>query len=178
MFPLLETDRILMREITNNDIDDMYCYYSNTIMMKYTKTNPHQSKEETLARIIKLSNSFKNNKGIAWAIESKTEKRVIGDIGLYYITADHKKAGVGFNIAQEYWNNGYGTEALIMVLNYAVYELNIQDIEATCKIDNIASAKVMEKAGMKYDGTFSKYSNKVEKNIEVKKYSFINNKQN
>lgn len=173
MFPVINNEKFQMREITVNDIDDMFCYYSNPEMMKYTSTEVHNSKDETFARITKLSNSYKNNKGIAWAIEDKVSKRVIGDIGIYNITSDGKKAGIGFNIAQSHWNKGYGTMALTIAFNYAIKEMHINRVEATCIIDNIASARIMEKAGMHFEGILRQYSSKNGKYHDVKMYSII-----
>jgi [ribosomal protein S5]-alanine N-acetyltransferase len=173
MFPIIDADKFQLREMTIQDVDDMFCYYSNPEMMKFTSTDAHTSKDETLARITKLSNSFNNKKGIAWVIEDKVSKRVIGDIGIYYITSDIKKAGIGFNISQEYWNKGYGTQALTCVLRHAINKMNINRIEATCKVDNIASARVMEKSGMHYEGILRQYSNKKGKYYDVKIYSMI-----
>lgn len=173
MFPIIESDKFLLREMSLKDVDDMFCYYSNPEMMKFTSTEVHTSKEETLARIVKLSNSFNSKKGIAWVIEDKESNRVIGDIGIYYITKDYKKAGIGFNIAQTYWNKGYGTQALTLVLRHAITKMNINRIEATCKVDNIASARVMEKSGMHYEGTLRQYSDKNGMYYDVKMYSLI-----
>ena len=173
MFPTIETDKFLLREMSLKDVDDMFCYYSNLEMMKFTSTDVHTSKDETLARITKLSNSFNSKKGIAWVIEDKESMRVIGDVGIYYITSDYKKAGIGFNVAQKYWNKGYGTQALTLVLRHAINKMNINRIEATCKVNNIASARVMEKSGMHYEGTLRQYSSKNGKYYDVKIYSLI-----
>jgi len=151
----------------------MFSYYSNPEMMRFTSTDVHTLRDETIARINKLSQPFTNRKGIAWAIESKLEKKVIGDIGIYFISSDCKKAGVGFNIAQEYWSKGYGTCALTLVLRYAISTLGINRIEATCKTDNLASARVMEKSGMHFEGILRQYSCKNGNYYDVKMYSMI-----
>lgn len=66
--------------------------------MKYNSSYPHKSKEETQVMVKKLMDSLPNNKGIAWAIEKKESKKVIGNIGLYYMSSDSIKAGVGLDI--------------------------------------------------------------------------------
>ena len=175
MFPIFETERFTMREMIKTDVEDMYHYYSNPDMMKYTSTNIHKSKEDTLSRIEKLSGSFINGKGIAWTIEGKTNGRVIGDIGLYYVSPDHKKAGIGFNISPEYWNKGYCTEALALVIRYAIIELGINRVEATCQIENIGSARVMEKVGMVLEGILRQHSYKNGDYHDVKIFSIIRN---
>jgi ribosomal-protein-alanine N-acetyltransferase len=173
MFPTFDTEEITLREITIHDTDDMFRYYCDPDMMRFTSTNVHASQDETIARITKLSQSFINGKGIAWAIENKSEKKVVGDIGLYYISSDCKKAGVGFNVAREYWNRGYGTCALTLALRYAINTLSLNRIEATCKTDNIASARVMEKSGMHFEGILRQYSCKNGNYHDVKMYSMI-----
>jgi ribosomal-protein-alanine N-acetyltransferase len=162
-----------MREMTPNDVDSMFSYYSNPEMMKYTSTDLHTSKDETFSRVTKLSASYVSNKGISWAIEEIGLRKVIGDLGIYFITSDGKKAGVGFNIAKEYWNKGYGTEALTIALRYVINEMGVIRIEGTCRTENTASSRVMEKAGMKYEGTLRQYSYKNGIYYDVKMYSLI-----
>ncbi len=178
MFPIFKTKRFIMREMTDEDVNDMYDYYSNPDMMRFTRTDIHKDKEDTLNRIRNLSSSFTNKKGIAWAIEALETGKVIGDIGLFFISPDSKKAGIGFNISPEFWNKGYCTEALILALNYALLELGVIRVEATSKIDNIGSIRVMEKAGMICEGILRQYSYKNGYYHDVKIFSKIRSDMN
>ena len=106
MVPIFETERFIMCEMIVDDVDDMYHYYSNADMMKFTSTDIHRSKDETLSRIKKLSLSFTNEKGVAWAIEEKATSRVIGDIGSERVM---EKAGMMFEgtLCEYSYKDGY-----------------------------------------------------------------------
>lgn len=82
MFPTFDTEEIILRELSTGDADDMFRYYSDPEMMRFTSTNVHALQDETIARITKLSQSFIDGKGIAWAIENKSEKKSL-EISVY-----------------------------------------------------------------------------------------------
>ena len=159
-FPVFYNERYAMREMTPADTDDMYEYLSDRDFMKYTATTPHTSKDETKKMIEKLSQSFHSGKGVAWAVEDIQSGKTIGNIGLYYLDCHRERAGVGYNIHTLYQNRGIATWALENCIEYAFTTLGVRKIEATCKSPNIASVKVMEKCGMKLQGTRYKSSEK------------------
>jgi ribosomal-protein-alanine N-acetyltransferase len=147
-FPIYENDRYLMREMTLEDANDIFEYYSDRQLMKYTATPPHTRIEDTQMMISKLSSSFQNGKGIAWAIADKIANKVIGNIGLYYVGGNYKKAAVGYNVSTPYQNQGIATWALRNCLQFGIEQLRLQCIEAKCKSVNYASERVMQKCGM------------------------------
>ena len=57
-----------------------------------------------------------------------------------------------FKVHKDFWNKGYTTEALIALLNFAFGEMKLHRIEEGCAVENIASARVLEKAGMIREG--------------------------
>src|SRR5512146_1366713 len=87
-----------------------------------------------------------------WAIVDRLNAHVIGTIGLTSYMAQHARAELGFAIARPYWNQGYTTEAVRALLGFALHDLGLNRIEAFCKVENIGSARVMEKAGMQLEG--------------------------
>lgn len=147
-FPIYENDKYIMRDMTLEDARDIFKYYSDTAMMKYTATPPHSSIEDTEALVKKLSSSLPNGKGIAWAIADKKNNKVIGNIGLYYIGDNKTKAAVGYNISPQYQNQGIATWTLGNCISFGLNQLNLKRIEAKCKSVNIASERVMQKCGM------------------------------
>lgn len=79
-----------------------------------------------------------------------------GAIGLDLHGA-HYRGEVGYWIGKPYWGQGFASEALRRVLQFGFEELDSNRIEANCYDYNIASARVMEKAGMIYEGTLRQY---------------------
>jgi len=64
------------------------------------------------------------------------------------LTIDGSNADVGYVLARQEWGRGFGTEALRGVLDFAFSQPAVQRVWAVCDVDNVASARVMEKAGM------------------------------
>ncbi|MBQ1946848.1 MAG: GNAT family N-acetyltransferase, partial [Clostridia bacterium] len=79
--------------------------------------------------------------------------RLIGTIGFIWVNTDHRSAEVGYSLARDCWNQGYATESLKAILHYGFERLRLNRIEAQHEADNPASGRVMEKAGMQYEGT-------------------------
>ncbi len=173
MFPTIISDKILLREIAESDADSLFSYLSDVEMMKYTSSTVHSSINDTQMLVRKLRSSFYEKKGVAWIVEEVENSCVIGNIGLFYVSADSRKAGIGFNISTSYSNKGYATNALAKILQYGIMELGLIRIEATCRIENIASARVMEKAGMAFEGVLRNYSRKEERYYDVKMFSYV-----
>ena len=64
----------------------------------------------------------------------------------------HARAEIGYALARKYWGQGLMTEAVRAMLDYGFNLLRLNRIEARCDVENIASWRVMEKAGMKFEG--------------------------
>jgi len=88
-----------------------------------------------------------------WAIVEKASGRVIGTIRMGEYRAQHGRASVGYALARPYWNRGLTTEALRAVLRFGFDVVGLNRIFAVCYPENPASARVMEKVGMTYEGT-------------------------
>ena len=66
---------------------------------------------------------------------------------------EHARAEVGYVLSRGYWGRGIMTEAVRAVIHFGFEELHLNRIESRCIAENMASARVMEKAGMVYEGT-------------------------
>lgn len=147
-FPIFQNEHYLMRDLSLADAADILEYCHDRELMKYTASPPHQSIKETEAMIVKLSASFLSGNGIAWAIVDNTQQKVIGNIGLYYSYNSKEKACVGYTIHKAYHNRGIATWTLCNAIQYGFDQMKLNRIEAKCKSVNLASERVMQKAGM------------------------------
>lgn len=87
-----------------------------------------------------------------WAIEYKENGKMIGTIELYSLSHKNRWCELESDMNPEYWNKGLNTEALKAVINFCFTELNLNKVQARCYEKNRGSAKVLQKAGMIYDG--------------------------
>jgi RimJ/RimL family protein N-acetyltransferase len=78
--------------------------------------------------------------------------RLIGGCGIYVSNVENREAYIGYCLNQQYWDQGYATEAARALLGLGFTKLNMHRIFATCDPANFASARVMEKIGMQYEG--------------------------
>jgi ribosomal-protein-alanine N-acetyltransferase len=115
---------------------------------------------------------YKNNNYYHWAIELKGTKEIIGSIAIVDIDEEKENMEIGYCIGEQWWNNGYMTEAVKEVIEFLFKEVNIKTITGKADSRNKASIKVLTKCGLKY----RRVENKQNKNedIEVLVYTKAN----
>ena len=156
--PEIETKRLKLRQFNHDDVNDVFEYASETEIAKYVVWYPHTSKFESLEFLNNVVEAYLKNKPAPWAIELNENSKVIGSIGFNNFYKEDSKAEIGFALSKEYWGKGITLEALTAIIYYGFHTLKLNRIEAHCMIENKASARVMEKAGMKYEGTFREFT--------------------
>jgi ribosomal-protein-alanine N-acetyltransferase len=153
--PTLETERLLLRPMTEKDIPFVYKLFSRSETNEYSEYPDLQNMneaEEMYERFLKpgSENQFR------LLILLKKSKEPIGTIGFYNYVNFHMRATIGYDLLKEYWGNGYMTEAVRAMINYGFEELGLMRIEATVEPENKASVRVLERAGFQLEGRMRK----------------------
>lgn len=144
----LETERLILRKYKLSDAQDMYNNWgSDPKCNMFLPWETHKDVEETKEIIISWIRAYDKDK-FKWIIELKDKNIAIGGIDVVKLKKKENICEVGYCIGSKYWNNGYTTEALNRVLEYLFDECDLFLVEARHHATNIASGKVMEKAGM------------------------------
>lgn len=172
-FPTLETERLKLRKITIDDVEDMYSYCSNEEVPKYASWNAHNSLAETKETIERVIYQWENKKLVHWGIEYKENRKLIGTIEFVTWDPQHKVAEIGYALSQDYWGKGIATEAASEVIKFGFNNMNLVRIQARCYLENIGSARVMEKAKMSLEGVIRKGLFVKGKHQDLKMYSII-----
>ena len=169
----LETERIFLRQLKIDDANDVFSIKGDPTF--HQLQHCHKNIEETINWLKYLQNIYKDNDVYHWGLELKSNKKIIGEIYQVRHFNEYKRFDVAYSINKNYWNNGYATEALSSIIKYLIKTVGYNRIEANHYIDNPASGKVMEKAGMKKEGTLRQYYKhwKNGKFIDVVFYSTI-----
>ena len=157
MFPTLTTDRLVLREISHQDAEDIYSYFSDERVTKYYGMNTFKNIEEAENLIEAFSSNFSQKRGIRWAIERKDTKGLIGTIGFNLWSPTHKRAEIGYEIHPDFWRVGYTSEALNRVVEYGFNELELTRIGAVVFLENSASNQLLLKNGFEKEGILKKY---------------------
>jgi [ribosomal protein S5]-alanine N-acetyltransferase len=145
--PILESSRLILREINNNDVVEIFALRSNPLTMKYIPRPLIKDYEGALEHIKNINETIKNNQGINWAITLKGNSKMIGIIGHYRIKWEHFRTEIGYMILPEFEGKGFTSEAIPLMIDYGFNEMNMHSIEARVDPSNHASARVLEKNG-------------------------------
>lgn len=154
--PTIVTERLLLRPIAMSDAQEIYAYCCRDEVTKFVRFETHKSLEETEAFIASILSN--DERGMVWTIVLPDSNKVVGTIGCHNIAIEHKKLEIGYALSNDYWNKGITTEAVAGLIKTIFEQTLINRIEALAMIANPASSKVMEKAGMKFEGVLREYA--------------------
>lgn len=119
-------------------------------VMKYYRQMPKSEAEarESFMKYIHYMNAYPHLG--AWAVYSKHENKFLGISVVIHIELrpEHGKYEIGYRLAQSAWGKGYATEIAKALVAYCFNDLNLSEIFGTTNPDNIASQKVLMKAGL------------------------------
>ncbi|MEZ2414485.1 GNAT family N-acetyltransferase [Muriicola sp. E247] len=147
---IIETERLVLREITLDDQEEMFKLYSDPEVQKYTGEPVVTSMEEMKKAIeLRILNYKKYGYG-RWATVLKSGKQFVGWAGLAYLP-EFDEVDLGYRFLPEFWGSGLATEASRAILNYGFDVLKLNKIVAIAMKENKASIRVMEKVGMEFD---------------------------
>lgn len=148
---ILETERLLIREITEDDYAAIHRYASDPIVSKFMIWGPN-TEEETRAHIERTIEMRKQQPRVSyeWAVELKDSRELIGGCGIHVV--DPLQGEIGYCFNPLYWRKGYASESSKAMLKFGFKSLGLHRIYATCRPENISSANVMKSVGMQYEG--------------------------
>ena len=146
-FQNLETERLFLRRLNVDDVNEVLELRSNPESMKYVPRPLLKTKEDALAHIALIEDKVVNNIGINWAITLKENPKMIGIIGHYKIKPENYRAEIGYMILPEYYGKGIVTEAIKVIVQYGFEQMKLHSIEALIDPANTASEKVLQKNG-------------------------------
>jgi len=152
-FPVLSTERLLLREITESDADDLFRLQGNAEVMKHIAL-PLKAVEESVLKIKFYQDLLAKQEVINWAITLKPNNKLIGVILLKAIDCKNHRAEVGYMVHPDFWRKGIAQEALECILDYAFNTLNFHSLEAIIDPYNTASEKILEKNGFVKEAHF------------------------
>ena len=151
--PDLETDRLILRKMTPNDAEAVFAYASDPEVTRHVVWETHRTIEDSERFLRSVVERYEKGEAAEWGIVYKGDGRFIGGCGIVGWEPDHVRAEMGYVISREYWGRGLMPEAVRAMISFGFGRMGLNRIEARCIAQNTASARVMEKAGMSYEGT-------------------------
>lgn len=146
-FTVFETERLLLRQITTADVNEIFDLRSNPEIMKYIPRPLVKTTQEALDHINMIEEKITTNEGINWAITLKGDSKLIGIIGYYRLQPENYRAEIGYMLLPEFHHKGIIPEAVNCLVSYGFNTLNLHSIEAVIDPENVGSEKVLQKCG-------------------------------
>lgn len=155
-FPVLETERLVLRKLKKSDYSDLYEYCSDPISCRFSDWEIH-SDENVTKQFIKGQLSLeRRGEYFIWCIELKESSKVIGTVSITDIDRHFKVAELGYGIQKKYWGNGYATEAVEALVDYMFCTVGVQRLCARIVTSNLTSVRLATRLNMECDGLLRK----------------------
>ncbi len=149
----IETERLILRSFKESDAQDMFENWANDEeVTKYLTWPPHKNVHTSRAILADWINSYKKNEYYQWGIMFKDINQVIGSISVVHISNENEHCEIGYCIGRKFWGKGIMTEALRAIIKFLFSQVGFERIQTIHHSENVASGKVMKKAGMQYEG--------------------------
>jgi len=176
LFPILETERLILRGLTKDDAQSLFNYFSNEEVTRYYGQEPFIEFQQAEDLVDLFSKNFAAKSGIRWGIERKGEKGIIGTIGFHAWSPIHRRAEIGYDIHPDYWRKGYMQEAVTEIVSYGFQNIGLTRIGAVVFIENEASNyKLLTKIGFQKEGILRDYMYQNGLAHDTFIYSILNN---
>ncbi|WP_339893263.1 GNAT family N-acetyltransferase [uncultured Algibacter sp.] len=151
----IETERLILREFRESDLDGMFELDSDPEVHRYLGNKPVKTKEESQRIIASALKQYKERGIGRWAVIEKSSGEFVGWSGLklnteYNMNGFTRYYDVGYRLIKRYWGKGFATESGKAAVNYAFNVLKLPELYATTEIGNQASHNALLKIGLHY----------------------------
>ena len=169
---MLETERLVLRAFTLDDAEDIFAYACDPEVFVYLPFDHHGDMDATRDFIARTLEGHEAGTKADWGMVLKETGRVVGTCG-FCTWGGGGRAELGYCLGREQWGQGLVTEASERIVRFGFEECMLNRIEAVCDVDNIGSARVMEKCGMVFEGTMRQRMVMHESYRDMKMYAIL-----
>jgi RimJ/RimL family protein N-acetyltransferase len=151
----LETERLIIRALTPDDLDRHHLLFSNPDVVRYLYFGPFD-RDAAFDHLLRRSTVDLpgETEWINFGVEVKGEGVLIGELAMGFISATHEHYEVGYVFDPAYAGRGFATEGTAMIIELAFSALGAHRVSGRLDARNVASARVLEKLGMRREAHF------------------------
>ena len=155
--PEIRTERLKLTPLVASDAPAMFGYRSDPEVCRFQSFEPDSLGDiETFIGNLHSIIFDTPDSWFQFAIRSQKSGLLIGDFGIHFIADDHRQVEIGFTVSPEYQGQGYGTEAVVGVLDYLLGSLKKHRVYASVDPRNIPSVALLKGIGMRQEAHFLK----------------------
>ena len=155
---MIQTPRLILAPLKKSDCKDIHyknCFPEVAAFNTIGIPKDLEVTEKFLEPLFQPQ-SKEHEQQLGWSIRLKEKKTFIGELGMRLSTLKYNKGEIHYSLIPEFWNKGYGTEAVTALLSYGFETLGLHRIEAGVATQNFSSIKLLEKVGMTREGMHRK----------------------
>lgn len=146
---LIQTPRLRIRELVAEDLEHLLPVDNDPEAMRFI-TGRIKTREESEQAVTGMLKCYADHGFSFWPVELKDDGTFIGWAGFKFVE-NSEEIELGYRYAKQFWGHGYASEAAEAILHYGFEKLGFQRIVGRVAPENIASARVLEKIGMKFE---------------------------
>jgi len=150
--PIITAPRVVLRWISEDDIDGLYEIFSNPQVMRYWSTVPLPNREAAAALQREIAEGNERETMFKWGIALRDSNTVIGTTTLFNLNLDNGRAELGYAMAHAHWGKGYMNEALKALVSHVFEVMELRRLEADVDPRNAASIRTLERLGFQREG--------------------------
>ena len=159
-FPLLETKRVILRELNSTYVDVIFDFNSCNKSLEYIIREPFKTKQEAIQKLKMFISGMKEKSAYWWVFTLKETGENIGYGGLFDISKEHNRAEIGYGLIKKYWGKGYMSEILTEIVRFGISTAGFHKISGIVIQGNSTSVKLLE-------------NNNFQKEAHLKEHSFL-----
>ena len=166
--PVLTTPRLVLRQITLDDVPAMFTLRSDSEVMRHIARPVAKSPDDAARHIQTLESNLTANEGITWGLALRDQSAapdnpaasppsvgsMLGTIGFWHMLKEDLRAEIGYALIREHWGQGLMQEALAAVLAYGFEVMKLHSVEAVVAPRNRASIQLLLRNGFVQEGLF------------------------
>ena len=150
--PIITTPRVVLRWISEDDIDSLYEIFSSPQVMRYWSSAPLPDREAAADLQREIADSNESETMFKWGLALRDSNTIIGTTTLFNLSRDNGRAELGYAMAHAHWGKGYMNEALKALVSHAFEVMELRRLEADVDPRNAASIRTLERLGFQREG--------------------------
>lgn len=150
--PIIMTPRVVLRWISEDDIDGLFDVFSDPQVARYWSAPPLANREAAVEMQREIAAGNESETMLKWGLALRESNTLIGTATLFNLSLDNGRAEIGYAMARAYWGKGYMTEALQALILHAFEVMQLRRLEADVDPRNSASIRTLERLGFQREG--------------------------
>lgn len=155
---ITETERLILRQVRNDDLDAYAVMHAHPEVMRYSPERRALNREETAALLTWIQTAYVTEGYGLWAVVNKVGQQVIGYCGFtHYVLEGRDEVELGYRFTPAAWGQGFATEAAGACLQLAWHHLHLQRVVSLIEPENTLSVRVAKKLGFRFEQSLRLY---------------------